>query len=97
MPLNPNIALGYQGIQLENPLNAYGKVIGIQNAQQQNALAKLQMETAMRERDSSNALNEAYRSAFNPETGQLDQNALLRGVAERGQGRQIPGIQKSSR
>lgn len=93
--VNPNIALGYQGIQLENPLNAYGKVIGIQNAQQQNALAQLQMETAMREREANNALNEAYKNAFNPETGQIDQNALLRGVAERGQGRQIPGIQKS--
>ena len=44
MPLNPNISLAYKGIELQNPLDQYGKVMALQSAQQQNALAQRQMQ-----------------------------------------------------
>ena len=95
MPINPNIAMGYQGIQLENPLNQYAKVAGIQNAQNQNALAQFQLASAEREQTSANALNEAYKNAFDPATGKIDQNKLISSLASGGAGKQIPGIQKA--
>ena len=46
MPIDPNIAMGYRGIELQNPLAQYGQIAAIQNAQNQNALAQLQMREA---------------------------------------------------
>lgn len=44
MPINPAIAMGVRGIELQDPLAQYGRVAAIQNAQQQNALANMQMQ-----------------------------------------------------
>jgi hypothetical protein len=49
--VNPNIAMGYRGIELANPLAQYGQVAAIQNAQQQNALANMQMQEYSRARE----------------------------------------------
>lgn len=38
MAVNPAIALGVKGIELQDPLAQYGRVMAIQGAQQQNAL-----------------------------------------------------------
>ena len=46
MPIDPNIAMGYRGIELQNPLAQYGQLAAIQNAQNQNQLAQLQMREA---------------------------------------------------
>tara|TARA_R110000868_G_scaffold137980_1_gene351719 strand:+ start:728 stop:2041 length:1314 start_codon:yes stop_codon:yes gene_type:complete len=46
MPLDPNIAMGYRGVELQNPLNALAQFSQIQNAQNQNAMAQLQMREA---------------------------------------------------
>lgn len=43
MPINSNIALGVQPIQIADPLAQYSKVAAIQGAQQQNELARMQM------------------------------------------------------
>lgn len=43
MAVNPAIALGVKGIELQDPLAQYGRVAAIQGAQQQNALARMQM------------------------------------------------------
>jgi len=51
MPINPNIALSARGIELQNPLDQYSKVMAIQNAQQQNALAQQQMQEYSRTRE----------------------------------------------
>jgi hypothetical protein len=48
MPLDPVIAQGFRGIQLENPLDAYARVNQLQQAQQQNALASMQMQEYQR-------------------------------------------------
>jgi hypothetical protein len=46
MPIDPNIALNVRGIELQNPLNALAQFSQIQNAQNQNAMAQLQMREA---------------------------------------------------
>jgi hypothetical protein len=46
MAIDPNIALGVRSIELQNPLNALAQFSQIQNAQNQNAMAQLQMREA---------------------------------------------------
>lgn len=46
MALDPSISLGVRGIELQNPLNALAQFSQIQNAQNQNAMAQLQMREA---------------------------------------------------
>jgi hypothetical protein len=48
MPLNPNIAMSFRGVELQNPLAQYGQMAQIQNAQNQNALAQFQLGSAQR-------------------------------------------------
>ena len=46
MAIDPNIALGVRGVELQNPLNALAQFSQIKNAQTQNAMAQLQMREA---------------------------------------------------
>jgi hypothetical protein len=93
MPLDPSIALSYRPIQVADPLAQYGQISSIQNAQNQNALAQFQLSSAQRQEASQNALSEAYKSAFNPETGKINELSLIKGLAERGAGHMIPDVQ----
>ena len=95
MPVNPNIAMGVRGIELQNPLAQYGQIAAIQNAQNQNALAQFQLSGAQREQESVNALNQAYQSAYNPQTGEIDINALRKTLSTGGFGSKLPGLEKS--
>lgn len=95
MPINPAIAMGVRGIELADPLAQYGKVAAIQQAQQQNQLAQLQMQQAMREQESTNALNAAYRDAYNTTTGDIDLNKLRQSLSAGGFGSKLPGIEKT--
>lgn len=58
MPTNPNISLAVKGIELQDPLAQYGKVMAIQGAQQQNQLAQLQMREAQATAEERNALRQ---------------------------------------
>lgn len=93
MAVDPNIALGVRGIELQNPLAQYGQIAQIQNAQNQNALAQYQLGAAQRQDVAQNALSDAYKAAYNPETGGIDSSLLMRGLAERGAGHLIPDVQ----
>ena len=95
MALNPNIALGVRGIEVANPLAQYAQVSQLQSAQNQNALAQYQLATAQREQESTNALNEAYRSAYNPQTGEIDVNTLRKTLSTGGFGSKLPGLEKA--
>jgi hypothetical protein len=95
MPVNPNIAMGVRGIELQNPLAQYGQIAAIQNAQNQNALAQFQLSGAQREQESVNALNQAYQSAYNPQTGEIDINTLRKTLSTGGFGSKLPGLEKS--
>ena len=48
--VDPNIALAVKPIELQDPMAQYGKLIAIQNAQQQNQLARMQMQEYERTR-----------------------------------------------
>lgn len=50
MAINPNISLAVRGVELADPLAQYGRVAAIQQAQQQNALANMQMQEYQRAR-----------------------------------------------
>lgn len=65
-----------------------------QQNQQKNAMAKYAMDKAAREDAAQNALAEAYRQSYDQNTGRVDDNALMRNMAQSGQGQAIPGIQK---
>jgi len=64
----------------------------LQHAMTQNQLGQYQLSSAKRADEGQNALAEVYKSALDPATGQVNRNALLQGLAQRGQGHQIPGI-----
>ena len=51
MAINPNISLAVKGVELQDPLAQYGRVAAIQQAQQQNALANMQMQEYSRARE----------------------------------------------
>lgn len=95
MPINPSIALGVQPLQLADPLAQYGKIAAIQQAQNQNALAQYQLGAAQREEAAQNALSAAYKTAYNPETGEYDINRLRGAVIGAGAGARLPGIEKT--
>lgn len=94
MPINPAIAIGVQPIQLADPLAQYGKIAAIQQAQNQNALAQYQLGAAQRKETAQNALSEAYKTAFNPQTGTYDINKLRDAVIGAGAGSRLPEIEK---
>jgi hypothetical protein len=95
MAINPNIALSVKGIELQDPLVQYGRVSAIQQAQQQNQLAQMQMQQSQRDLAATNALNQAYKQAYNADTGEVDLNALRSSLATGGYGSKLPGIEKS--
>lgn len=90
-----SLALGVKPFQLEDPLTAYGKFATIQNAQNQNALAQYQLSAAQREDAATNALNAAYKDAYNTETGDIDLNKLRKSLSTGGFGAKLPALEKS--
>lgn len=60
MPLDPVIAGGFRGLQLQDPLEQYGRISQIQQAQQQNALNALKMQEYQREVETENRLRALY-------------------------------------
>jgi hypothetical protein len=97
MPINPNIALGVQPIQIADPMARYSQLAGIQNAQNQNALAQYQLGSAQRTEDVQNVLADAYSQSTDPATGEIDYNKLTKIVAGNRAGAQIPAILKTRR
>ncbi|CAB5187203.1 hypothetical protein UFOVP160_17 [uncultured Caudovirales phage] len=91
--LDTNIALGVRPIQLENPVEQYSRMAQLQNAQNQNALAQYQIHKAKREDEATDAMNALYSKHYNPETGAVNQNALLADLASSNLGSKIPDIQ----
>jgi hypothetical protein len=65
MPLDPVIARGFRGLQLQDPLEQYGRISQIQQAQQQNQLAALKMQEYQRGVETQNRLRSLDPSAAN--------------------------------
>ena len=93
--VDPNIAMGYRGIQLEqrNPLQEYGQVAQLQAAQNQNALAQYQLSSAQRQDLAQTDLAEAYKKSINPDTGAIDKTLLFSNVAQSRAAHLLPDIQ----
>jgi len=56
MAINPNISLAVKPLELADPLAQYGRVAAIQQAQQQNALANMQMQEYARAREEEQSI-----------------------------------------
>jgi len=56
MPLDPVIAQGFRGIELQNPVENYMRLQQMQSAQQQNQLNALKMQEYQREVETTNRL-----------------------------------------
>ena len=91
--VDPNIAMGYRGVELANPLAQYSQIAAIQNAQNQNALAQFQLGSAQRQEEAQNALSESYRKSINPDTGQFDPKLLIGNIAQSKAAHLLPDIQ----
>ena len=76
MPLNTNIAMSGQPVQIANPMEMYGKMASIQNAQNQNTLAQYQLGAAQRAEAKDISRTNALAQAGTDDTAIA--NALLR-------------------
>ena len=93
MAIDPSIALGVKPIEIGNPLTQYGQIAAIQNAQNQNALAQYQIESAKRTDAAQNALGAAYKQSLDPTTGEVDRNLLFRNLSQSDAAHLIPDVQ----
>jgi len=79
MPLQPNIALQVQGLQLPDPLAQSGRVAQIQNALQEQRMGEMKIQNALREQRRKGEL-EKILGGFGPEAKAADISpALVRG------------------
>lgn len=72
MAINPGISLAVRPVEIADPLEMYGKVSAIRSAQQQNALAQLQLQQAQQEIENRNQLRR-----FIPTVTDENRNQLL--------------------
>lgn len=94
MPIDANILLQQQPIQLANPLAQAGQIAQIQGAQQQNRLAQLQFDQAQRTEQQQIGLGNAFKDAYDPATRKVDSSKLVGLLATGGYGAAIPTVQK---
>lgn len=93
--IDPSIALGVRPAQFESPVNILAQLQNFKNAQTENQLRGLQIENMQTQQADENALNEAYKNAFDVNTGKLDTTKLRANVAGAGLGSKLPAIEKS--
>ena len=77
MPIDPRISLGVQPLQVADPMARYSQFAGIQNAQNQNALAQYQLSAAQRADEQQNKL---YAAAQKPDFKLDFQSAIQYGA-----------------
>jgi hypothetical protein len=90
--IDPNIALGYKPIQIENPMNQYAAMSQIQTGQNQNALAQYQLSSAKRADEKVNFLNQSISKNTNPETGEINYSGVYKDAAVNNFGSLIPEL-----
>ena len=96
--IDPNIAMGYKPVQIENPLNQMAAYSQIQRGQQEQQMNALQMQKAQQELNTQNRLGKAYAGATNRVTGEIDYNRLLGALAEdESSATAIPSVIKSKK
>ena len=95
MALDPNIALAFKPIQLNDPLETQARrqqvqsnALAMRNAESQNALAQ---RTALEDQ----AVNKLYAQSYDPQTGRVDMRRVMEGAAQLGLGGKILGMQNA--
>ena len=83
MPLDPNISLGFQPPQLQNPLATIGQIQALKNQQLAAQGAQLDVQEKQRTLDQNQAVMQAFKDA-NGDVGQAIQNLNTRGYAQQG-------------
>jgi hypothetical protein len=93
--LNALIAQGAQFKAPPDPFAQYAQMQQIQQGRNQNALAQYTLGKARQEDVTRNAMNQAYASNLNLETGEINYPGLYKSLAGAEAGASIPGIQKT--
>jgi hypothetical protein len=93
MGLDSSIAMGYQPIKLDNPMNSLAQLMQLDQAKNQNKLAELQFQQHQQAQNDTNSLNALYAGAMGAD-GKIDRAKLLQGAASQNLGSKIPGLQK---
>ena len=93
MGLDSSIAMGYQPIKLDNPMNSLAQLMQLDQATNQNKLAELQFQQHQQAQNDTNSLNALYAGAIGAD-GKIDRAKLLQGAASQNLGSKIPGLQK---
>lgn len=89
MPIDPSIPLK---VQMPDFAGIYGNTM--QNYAK-NALVTRELQAADAAQAEKNRLAMAYKSAFDPQTGQINRNKLFESVANAGRGDLLPELQKT--
>jgi hypothetical protein len=92
--IDPNIALGYQPVKIENPINQYAAMSKIEGGQNANALAQYQLSAAKRGDEKVNFLNQVFADSTDPITGKTDYARVRSAAAKGGFGSYIPELIK---
>ncbi len=93
--LNALIAQGAQFRQAPDPFVQYGQMQQLEQNQQTNALNQMKMQEMQRGIETTNALNRAYQSNMNVDTGEINYPGVYKSLGSAGAGSSIPGIQKT--
>jgi len=92
--LNALIAQGVQFRAPPDPFAQYAQMQQLQQGATQNQLAQYQLGAAQRADVQSNAMNQAYQSNMNPDTGEINYPGVYKSLAGSGAGASIPGVQQ---
>ena len=93
--LNALIAQGYQFQAPPDPFVQYAKRQQLDQGEQTNQLNQMKMQEYQRGIQQQNALNQAYASAADPTTGEIDYGKVRNAMAQSGVGSQIPAIEEA--
>jgi hypothetical protein len=93
MPIDSSIAMGYQPIKLENPMNSLAQLMQMEGARNQNRLADLQFQQHEQTQTDNKNLNALYAKFTKPD-GTIDEAGLIQGAAQGNMGSKIPGFRK---
>lgn len=93
--LNALIAQGAQFRQAPDPFVQYGQMQQLEQNRQTNALNQMKMQEMQRGMETTNALNRAYQSNMNVDTGEINYPGVYKSLGSAGAGSSIPGIQKT--
>ena len=94
MSIESLIATGIQPVQIPSPLAQASQLAQLRTFMNQNELARSTQARLQREDVDRNALNAAYRAAYDPQTGNIDPAKLRAAMVTGGQGAQLPAIER---